>query len=337
MKAVITGVNGQDGYYLADFLLKKGYEVYGFSRPSTTNIDYEIESLKQKTKFHIISGDILDKGGLKSFFYDIKPNEIYNLAAQSHVHTSFQIPEYTGLINGIGVLNILESLKQLKMLDSVRFYQASTSELYGKIQDQIQTEATPFYPRSPYAVAKLYGYWITVNYREAYNAHASNGILFNHESPRRGKTFVTRKISKGVANISKSKQEFIELGNLDARRDWGHARDFVKGMWLMLQQDKPDDYVLATGITRTVREFVEKAFLVIGVKIVWEGNGIYEVGKSAQSGNILVKVDPKFYRPSEVDILIGDATKAKKKLGWSPEISFESLVEEMVKKDLEFD
>lgn len=334
MKAIITGVNGQDGYYLAEFLLEKGYQVYGFLRPSTTNVDSAIEFLRQQSNFCTISGDILDKAGLKSFLYDIKPNEIYNLAAQSHVHTSFQIPEYTGLVNGIGVLNILESLRQLNMLDSVRFYQASTSELYGKIQDQIQTEETPFYPRSPYAVAKLYGYWITVNYREAYGAHASNGILFNHESPRRGETFVTRKISKAVANISKSKQKFLELGNLDAKRDWGHAKDFVRGMWLMLQQTRPDDYVLATGTTRTVREFVENAFLVIGKKIIWEGRGIDEVGKDSQSGDILVKINAEFYRPSEVDVLIGDATKAQKKLGWDPKISFESLVEEMVKGDL---
>lgn len=334
MKAIITGVNGQDGYYLAELLLEKGYQVYGFLRPSTTNIDPAIEFLRQKSNFHAIFGDVLDKAGLKSFFYDIKPDEIYNLAAQSHVHTSFQIPEYTGLVNGIGVLNILESLKQLKMLDRVRFYQASTSELYGKIQDQIQTEDTPFYPRSPYAVAKLYGYWTTVNYREAYGAHASNGILFNHESPRRGETFVTRKISKAVANISKSKQKVLELGNLDAKRDWGHAKDFVRGMWLMLQQKEPDDYILATGTTRTVRAFVENAFLVIGKKIVWEGKGIDEVGKDTQSGGILVKINAEFYRPSEVDVLIGDATKAQKKLGWAPRISFENLVEEMVKGDL---
>jgi GDPmannose 4,6-dehydratase len=335
MKAIITGVNGQDGYYLTNFLLDKGYEVYGFLRPSTTNIDSQIELLKKNSRFQVISGDVLDKAGLKSFFYDIKPDEIYNLAAQSHVHTSFVIPEYTGLVNGIGVLNILESLRQLEMLDKVRFYQASTSELYGKVQNKIQTEETPFYPRSPYAVAKLYGYWITVNYREAYNAHASNGILFNHESPRRGETFVTRKISKAVANISKSKQQFLELGNLDAKRDWGHARDFVRGMWLMLQQDEPDDYVLATGSTKTVREFVEQAFLVTGIRIIWEGKEINEVGKDASTGDVLVKINPLFYRPSEVDVLIGDASKAKKKLGWNSEISFESLVEEMVKNDLE--
>ena len=336
MKAIITGVNGQDGYYLANLLLDKGYEVYGFLRPSTTNIDPEVELLKKNSKFQTILGDILEKTSLKSFFYDIKPDEIYNLAAQSHVHTSFMVPGYTGLVNGIGVLNILESLRQLQMLDRVRFYQASTSELYGKIQNKIQTEKTPFHPRSPYAVAKLYGYWITVNYREAYSAHASNGILFNHESPRRGETFVTRKISKAVANISKSKQEFLELGNLDAKRDWGHARDFVRGMWLMLQQDKPDDYVLATGKTRTVREFVEQAFLVAGVVIIWEGKGLNEIGKNANTGDILVKINPSFYRPSEVDVLIGDASKAKKKLGWNPEISFKSLVEEMVKKELGF-
>ena len=334
MKALITGANGQDGHYLSNLLLNKGYIVYGLIRPSTTSSDKEFEDLKKNQNFKPIYGDLLDKTGIKSIIYDISPDEIYNLAAQSHVHTSFQTPEYTYLVNGNAVLYILESLKQLKLTQKTKFYQASTSELFGKIQESIQNENTPFYPRSPYAISKLLAYWTTINYRESYGLFACNGILFNHESPLRGESFVTRKIVKAIANILSGEQEYIELGNLDAKRDWGHAKDFVRGMWLIMQQNVPEDYVLATGKTHTVRQFVEEAFKTINIEIQWTGKGIDEVGINKKNGKILIKINPEYYRPAEVDVLLGDYSKAKKQLGWEPEIDFKTLVKEMVSMEL---
>jgi GDPmannose 4,6-dehydratase len=336
--ALITGVTGQDGAYLAKFLLDKGYVVHGLKRRSSSFNTQRIDPIYQDphvegTKFFLHYGDMSTSLNLLKLISETQPHEIYNLAAQSHVKVSFETPEYTGNADGLGALRVLESIRILKM-DKVRFYQASTSELYGKVQQTPQSETTPFYPRSPYAVAKLYAYWITVNYREAYGMHASNGILFNHEGPTRGETFVTRKITRAVAAIELGLQDRLYIGNLDARRDWGHARDYVKGMWMMLQQDQPDDYVLATGETHSVREFVELAFSRIGRAVVWKGQGVDEKGYDAATGALLVSVDPRYFRPTEVDLLRGDPTKAHTRLGWRHEVGFEDLVAEMVESDL---
>jgi GDPmannose 4,6-dehydratase len=336
---LITGVTGQDGAYLAKFLLDKGYVVHGLKRRSSSFNTQRIDPIYQDphvegTKFFLHYGDMSTSLNLLKLISETQPDEIYNLAAQSHVKVSFETPEYTGNADGLGALRVLESIRILKM-DKVRFYQASTSELYGKVQQTPQSETTPFYPRSPYAVAKLYAYWITVNYREAYGMHASNGILFNHEGPTRGETFVTRKITRAVAAIELGLQDRLYIGNLDARRDWGHARDYVKGMWMMLQQDQPDDYVLATGETHSVREFVELAFSRIGRAVVWKGQGVDEKGYDAATGALLVSVDPRYFRPTEVDLLRGDPTKAHTRLGWRHEVGFEDLVAEMVESDLD--
>jgi GDPmannose 4,6-dehydratase len=337
--ALITGVTGQDGAYLAESLLNKGYIVHGLRRRSSSFNSGRIEHLYQdlhetNVRFLLHYGDLTDATNLIRLVQQIEPDEIYNLAAQSHVYVSFETPEYTANSDALGTLRLLEAIRILGFERKTRFYQASTSEMYGKVQEIPQRETTPFYPRSPYGVAKLYAYWITVNYREAYGMHASNGILFNHEGPTRGETFVTRKITRAVAAISRGKQEKLYLGNLDAKRDWGHARDYVEGMWLMLQQNEADDYVLATGETHSVREFVEKAFAEAGHSIVWKGTGTSEVGQDTKSGKVIVEVDPRFFRPTEVDILIGDATKAREKLGWQPKTMFEDLVREMVRHDL---
>jgi GDPmannose 4,6-dehydratase len=337
--ALITGTTGQDGAYLAEFLLNKGYVVHGIKRRSSSFNTGRVDHLYQDphevgVRFVLHYGDMTDATSLIRIVQDTQPDEIYNLAAQSHVPVSFETPEYTANADGLGTLRLLETIRILGMAKRVRFYQASTSELYGSVQEIPQRESTPFYPRSPYAAAKLYAYWITVNYREAYGLHASNGILFNHESPTRGETFVTRKISRAVAAIKLGRQETLFLGNLDAKRDWGHARDYVEGMWRILQQPEPDDYVLATGETHSVREFVEKAFAQIGIGIVWQGVGADEKGIDAGSGRVLVKVDPGYFRPTEVDFLIGDASKARAKLGWKHRVSFDDLVAEMVAADL---
>ena len=337
--AFITGITGQDGAYLAELLLQKDYIVHGLQRRSSVSNTERIDALYQsyhlKNRFFLHYGDMTDSSNLTRLILETEPTEIYNLAAQSHVKVSFETPEYTANSDAIGTLRLLEIIRILKRQSSLRFYQASTSELFGKVQEIPQKETTPFYPRSPYAAAKLYAYWMTVNYREAYEIHASNGILFNHESPVRGETFVTRKITKAVAAITKGKQQQILLGNLDAKRDWGHARDFAKGMWLMLQQDKPDDYILATGEAHTVREFVELAFQEVGVTIKWQDQGLEEIGVNAETGKTLIQIDPDLFRPTEVDFLLGDATKAKEKLGWSPTVTFTELVKEMVSADLE--
>jgi GDPmannose 4,6-dehydratase len=337
--ALVTGATGQDGAYLAEFLLKKGYVVHGIKRRSSSFNTGRVDHLYQDphlpgARFVLHHGDMTDATNLIRIVQDTQPDEIYNLAAQSHVQVSFEIPEYTANADGLGPLRLLEAIRILGMEKRVRFYQASTSELYGAVREIPQRETTPFYPRSPYAAAKLYAYWITVNYREAYGLHASNGILFNHEGPTRGETFVTRKISRAVAAIKMGSQEALFLGNLDARRDWGHARDYVEGMWLILQQPEPDDYVLATGDTHSVREFVELAFAQIGMRISWKGEGVDEEGLDAKSGRVLVKVDPRYFRPTEVDLLLGDPSKARAKLGWQHKISFEDLVAEMVAADL---
>jgi GDPmannose 4,6-dehydratase len=338
--ALITGVTGQDGAYLAEFLLNKGYVVHGLKRRSSSFNTERVDHLyqdphEQDLRFAMHYGDMTDATNLIRIVQETQPDEIYNLAAQSHVQVSFETPEYTANADGLGTLRLLEAIRILNMERRVRFYQASTSELYGKVQQVPQSETTPFYPRSPYAAAKLYAYWIVVNYREAYGIHASNGILFNHEGPTRGETFVTRKITRAVAAIELGLQDTLFLGNLDAKRDWGHARDYVGGMWLVTQQPDPDDYVLATGETRSVREFVEKAFAQVGKEIVWRGSGVDEKGLDARSGHILVKIDPRYFRPTEVDLLIGDSTKAREKLGWRHKISFDALVAEMVQADLE--
>jgi GDPmannose 4,6-dehydratase len=337
--ALITGVTGQDGAYLAEFLLNKGYVVHGIKRRSSSFNTGRVDHLYQDPheagqRFLLHYGDMTDATNLIRIVQDTQPDEIYNLAAQSHVHVSFETPEYTANADGLGTLRLLEAVRILGMEKRVRFYQASTSELYGTVQQIPQRETTPFYPRSPYAAAKLYAYWITVNYREAYGFHASNGILFNHESPIRGETFVTRKISRAVAGVKLGRQDTLFLGNLDAKRDWGHARDYVEGMWRILQQPEPDDYVLATDETHSVREFVEKAFAQIGVCIAWEGVGVEEKGLEAGSGRVLVQVDPRYFRPTEVDLLVGDPSKARSKLGWQHRISFEELIAEMVAADL---
>ena len=337
--ALITGATGQDGAYLSEFLLKKGYVVHGIKRRSSSFNTGRVDHLyhdphEHGVRFLLHYGDMTDATNLIRIVQDTQPDEIYNLAAQSHVQVSFETAEYTANADGLGTLRLLEAIRILGLEKRVRFYQASTSELYGNVQERPQRETTSFYPRSPYAAAKLYAYWITVNYREAYGFHASNGILFNHESPIRGETFVTRKISRAVAGIKLGRQTTLFLGNLDAKRDWGHARDYVEGMWQILQQPEPDDYVLATGETHSVREFVEKAFQQIGVRIVWKGAGVEEKGLDAASGRILVEVDPGYFRPTEVDILVGDPSKARSKLGWRHRVSFEQLVAEMVAADL---
>jgi GDPmannose 4,6-dehydratase len=337
--ALITGVTGQDGAYLAEFLINKGYFVHGIVRRSSSFNTGRIEHLYQdphepKLRFLMHYGDMTDATNLIRIVQEAQPTEIYNLAAQSHVKVSFETAEYTANADALGTLRLLEAIRILRMEDRVRFYQASTSELYGGVYKEPQNEATLFHPRSPYATAKLYAYWITVNYREAYGMHASNGILFNHEGPTRGETFVTRKITRAVAAIEYGHQEKLYLGNLDARRDWGHARDYVEGMWLILQQSKPDDYVLATGEAHSVREFVEKAFACAGRKIEWQGKGKSERGVEAGTGRILVEVDPRYFRPTEVDYLVGDPSKARRQLGWHHRVSFDELVEQMVKQDL---
>lgn len=338
-RALITGVTGQDGAYLARLLLEKGYMVHGVKRRSSSFNTERVEDLyvdphEHKTKFFLHYGDMTDSTNLIRLMQETQPDEIYNLAAQSHVQVSFETPEYTANADAIGALRLLEAFRILGLEKKVRFYQASTSELYGKVQETPQRETTPFYPRSPYGAAKLYAYWITVNYREAYGMHASNGILFNHEGPTRGETFVTRKITRAVAAIEKGLQKTLYLGNLNAKRDWGHARDYVEGMWLMMQQETPDDYVLATGETHSVREFVELAFAEVGREIAWEGAGVDEIGRDAKSGDVLVKIDSRYFRPAEVDLLIGDPTKAREKLGWQHKTRFVDLVKEMVAFDL---
>ena len=338
--ALITGITGQDGSYLAELLLEKNYNVWGIIRRASDINTHRIDHLYYNPKLTIKYGDITDSPNLLHILYKIKesyPNmdrlEIYNLAAMSHVKVSFEMPEYTANADGIGVLRLLEAIRSSGLINKTRFYQASTSELYGLVQEVPQKESTPFYPRSPYGVAKLYGYWITKNYRESYNMFASNGILFNHESPRRGPTFVTRKITRGLNMILKGERENLVLGNLDAKRDWGHAKDYVEGMWRILQADKPDDYILSTNEFHSVREFVEKAFKLKGLNIKWKGSGIDEVGYDETTGKELIFVSEKYFRPAEVEELIGDSTKVREELGWVPEYSFDSLVEEMVKQD----
>jgi GDPmannose 4,6-dehydratase len=336
--ALITGVTGQDGAYLSELLLAKGYEVHGIKRRSSSFNTQRVDHLYQDphaagVRFHLHYGDMTDSTNLIRLVQEVQPTEIYNLAAQSHVAVSFESPEYTANADGVGVLRLLEALRILKLEGQTRFYQASTSELYGLVQQTPQRESTPFYPRSPYAVAKLYGYWITVNYREAYGIHASNGILFNHESPIRGETFVTRKITRGAARIEVGLDDCLYLGNLDAKRDWGHAKDYVRGMWLITQAPEGDDYVLATGETRTVREFVELSFGELGRRIEWRGTGVNETGVDAASGKTVIRIDPRYFRPTEVDLLLGDAAKAHQQLGWAPEISFRQLVSDMVASD----
>ncbi|CAN7612342.1 GDP-mannose 4,6-dehydratase [Pararhizobium sp. LjRoot235] len=338
-KAMITGVTGQDGAYLASLLLSKGYEVHGIKRRSssfnTARIDHlYVDPHSSETRLFLHYGDLTDSANLIRLVQQIQPDEIYNLAAQSHVHVSFETPEYTANSDAVGTLRLLEAIRILKLEEKTRFYQASTSELYGKVQAVPQSETTPFYPRSPYAAAKLYAYWITVNYREAYGIYASNGILFNHESPLRGETFVTRKITRAVAAISSGRQDCLYLGNLDAKRDWGHARDYVEGMFRILQHNEPSDFVLATGETHTVREFVELAFGHVGIQIEWRGYGLDEVGINTSTGAILVRIDTQYIRPSEVDLLLGDPSKARSELGWSHTTSFGDLVKEMVDADL---
>ncbi|WEK02064.1 MAG: GDP-mannose 4,6-dehydratase [Candidatus Sphingomonas phytovorans] len=337
--ALITGVTGQDGAYLAELLLSKGYDVHGVKRRSssfnTGRIDHIYKDPHEKgARLHLHYGDMTDSTNLIRIVQEVKPDEIYNLAAQSHVQVSFDTAEYTANADAIGTLRLLEALRLLGLHETTRFYQASTSELYGLVQEVPQSETTPFYPRSPYAAAKLYAYWITVNYREAYGMHASNGILFNHESPLRGETFVTRKITRAVAAIHLGLQDMLWLGNIDAKRDWGHARDYVEGMWRIVQQDKGDDFVLATGQTQTVRSFVELSFAEVGISVDWSGTGIDEVGRCTRTGKTLVKVDPRYFRPTEVDLLIGDPAKAKRVLGWEATTTLAELVSEMVREDL---
>ncbi len=324
--ALITGITGQDGSYLAELLLEKGYEVHGIVRRSSSINTDRINHIYPRIKLHY--GDLTDSSSLIRLIQEIKPTEIYNLGAQSHVKVSFEIPEYTGQVDAIGTLRILEAVRLLGMEKDVRIYQASTSELYGLVQETPQSETTPFYPRSPYGVAKLYGFWIVKNYREAYGMHCSSGILFNHESPRRGETFVTRKITRGLSRISLGYQKVLELGNLNAKRDWGHAKDFVEAMWLMLQEPEPDDYVIATGEQYSVKQFVETAAPYFGMRIHWEGEGLNEVGID-QTGEVRIRVNERYFRPAEVDTLLGDSSKARKKLGWRPQFTFEKLVEDM--------
>jgi GDPmannose 4,6-dehydratase len=337
--ALITGVTGQDGAYLSELLLSKGYTVHGIKRRSSSFNTDRVEHLFQDPhepvqRFILHYGDMTDATNLIRIVQETQPDEIYNLAAQSHVQVSFETAEYTANADALGTLRLLEAIRLLRLVGKTKFYQASTSELYGLVQEVPQRETTPFYPRSPYAAAKLYAYWITVNYREAYGIYACNGILFNHESPIRGETFVTRKITRAVAAIHNGSQDRLYLGNLDAKRDWGHARDYVEGMWRMLQQEQPEDFVLATGRTESVRRFVELAFQEVGVSIRWEGQGVDEKGVDAKTGRLLVEIDPRYFRPTEVDLLIGDPTKAREKLGWSATTQLDELVSDMVKSDL---
>ncbi len=336
--ALITGVTGQDGAYLAEFLLKKGYIVHGIKRRAslfnTDRIDHLYQDPHVENKNFVLHyGDLTDSTNLIRIIQQVQPDEIYNLAAMSHVAVSFETPEYTANADGIGTLRILEAIRILGLEKKTRFYQASTSELYGLVQETPQKETTPFYPRSPYAVAKMYAYWITVNYREAYGLYACNGILFNHESPLRGETFVTRKITRALARIKLNLQDCLYLGNMDSLRDWGHARDYVEAQWLMLQQDKPEDFVIATGVQYSVRQFVDAATKELGIQITWQGQGVEETGTD-QHGKVIVKVDPRYFRPTEVETLLGDPTKAREKLGWTPKVSFDELVAEMVREDL---
>jgi GDPmannose 4,6-dehydratase len=337
--ALVTGITGQDGAYLAELLLSKGYIVHGIKRRSSSFNTSRIENIYQDPhekdqRFILHYGDMTDSTNLIRIVQEAQPDEIYNLAAQSHVRVSFETPEYTANADGIGTLRLLEAIRILKMEKKTRFYQASTSELYGLVQEVPQRETTPFYPRSPYAAAKLYSYWITVNYREAYGMHASNGILFNHESPLRGETFVTRKITRAAAAIRLGKQDKLYVGNIDAKRDWGHAREYVRGMWMMLQQDEPDDYVLATGETTEVRQFISWAFEDVGINLEWRGTGVEEKGYDTLSGDVIVEIDPRYFRPTEVELLIGDPSKAHQKLGWKHDTSVRDLCREMVNEDL---
>jgi GDPmannose 4,6-dehydratase len=339
-KALITGITGQDGSYLTEQLLEKGYEVHGIIRRSssfnTKRIDHLYKDSHHKdVKLFLHYGDLTDSSNMNRLLEKVGPDEIYNLGAQSHVQVSFEVPEYTAQVDGVGTLRFLDAIKEVGLKEKTRFYQASTSELYGLVQEVPQTEKTPFYPRSPYAVAKLYAYWIVVNYREAYGLHASNGILFNHESPRRGETFVTRKITRAVARIAEGVQDCLYMGNIDSKRDWGYAPEYTEMMWLMLQQKTPDDYVVATNETHTVREFIEKAFARVGMNIEWKGKEANEIGIDTNTGKTIIKIDPRYYRPTEVELLIGDPAKAKKQLGWEPKVKFEELVNIMVAADLE--
>lgn len=334
--ALITGITGQDGSYLAELLLEKGYEVHGIYRRASAFNTRRIDHLIGSDRFHLHYGDLIDSSNINRVLQKIRPDEIYNLAAQSHVAVSFQVPEYTAEATGVGVIRLLDAIRDVGL--HTRFYQASTSEMFGGLPGTTpQSEKTPFFPRSPYGAAKLYGYWVTVNYRESYNMFGVNGILFNHESPRRGENFVTKKITRAVAAITKGKQKVLALGNLDALRDWGYARDYVESMWLMLQHDKPDDYVVATGEARSVRDFVEAAFSVVNVEIVWKGKGVDEKGYDKASGELRVVVDPVYFRPAEVEHLLGDATKARQVLGWKPKETFDGLVRKMVEFDLAYD
>ena len=334
--AFITGITGQDGSYLAEFLLLKGYKVHAILRRASLFTTARIEHIMDHDNLFTYHGDLADSSNLHRLIADINPTEIYNLGAQSHVGVSFEVPEYTAEVTGIGTVRILDAIRDSNV--DCRYYQASTSELFGGLPGtEPQSESTPFYPKSPYGAAKLYAYWVTVNYRESYDMFACNGILFNHESPRRGETFVTKKISKAVAKISQGKQETLSLGNIDAKRDWGHAKDFVEAMWLMLQQDEPKDYVIATGKTYTVRDFVNLAFAEVGYSLEWEGEGVDEVARDSKTGKILVKIDPKYFRPAEVELLLGDPSKAERELGWTANTSIKELVSEMVKYDLSYD
>ncbi len=336
-KALITGITGQDGSYLAEFLLKKGYEVHGIIRRSSTFNTWRIEHLyknpHEKRNLYLHYGDLNDTTSIVNILKKTNPDEIYNLAAQSHVRVSFETPEYTSNTDSLGVLRLLEAVKSLNIENKVKIYQAATSEMFGKVQEIPQTENTPFYPRSPYGVAKLYGYWIAKNYRESYNMFVCNGILFNHESPRRGQTFVTRKITVGLVKIKLGKQEKLYLGNLDAKRDWGYAPEYVKSMWLMLQQEKPDDYVISTGETHSVREFVEEVCKELEINLMWKGEGVTEKGIDKNTGKTIIKIDSQYFRPAEVDVLLGDYSKAKEELGWEPKVKFKDLVKIMVKAD----
>lgn len=332
-KALITGISGQDGSYLAELLLDKGYEVHGLIRRNSSFVDHpNLRNVKDRVKLHY--GDLTDSTNLRNIIGKIHPDEIYNLAAQSHVMVSFELPEYTADVDALGALRILDTIRDLGLTKKIRFYQASTSELFGKVQETPQTERTPFYPRSPYGCSKLFAHWITTNYRESYDIYACAGILFNHESPRRGEGFVTRKITRALTSIKTTGKGILELGNLDAKRDWGHAKDYVEAMWLMLQQDQPEDYVISMNETHSVRDFIEIAASHLNMKIEWSGQGIDEVGTDIYTGRIIVKINPAFYRPAEVDLLLGDSTKARTNLGWKPNYTFESLVKDMIDSDM---
>ena len=338
-KALITGVTGQDGAYLSEFLLRKGYEVHGIKRRVSNFNTQRIDHLYQdphvsKNHFILHYGDLTDTSNLIRIIQHVQPDEIYNLGAQSHVQVSFEVPEYSADADGLGALRLLEAIRILGMEKKVRFYQASTSELFGKVQEVPQKETTPFYPRSPYACAKLYAYWITVNYRESYGMYACNGILFNHESPIRGETFVTRKVTRAAARIKLGLQDKLYMGNINAKRDWGYAGDYVELMWLMLQQDEPDDFIMATGITTTIRDFISMSFKEVDISLIWEGEGINEKGKDAKTGNVLVEIDPRYFRPAEVDLLIGDSSKAAAKLGWKPKVQLPELIKMMINHDM---